>query len=90
MSKYKYILIREEMGDDITYGTFSDLESAIKEFYGLAPDFYSHVPHCPTQKQLFDEYNEAIIDDIEMCGIWHEHCDEASRDQFIIIEEEDS
>ena len=68
-----YILVREELGDQKTYGTFNDLEDAIQEFCGLAPDYFSHVPQCPTKEQLFKEYNDKIIEDIEVHGILQEY-----------------
>lgn len=85
-----YILVRENLGKQKKYGIFSDLEGAIKEFCGLAPEFFSHVPQCPTPKELFEEYNETIIEDIEVHGIWQEYGDEAVRGQFIIIEVEEA
>ncbi len=88
MSEHEYILIREELGDQETYGTFSSLEDAIQEFCKEAPEFFSHVPQCPTPKQLFEEYNETIIDAIEVHGIWQEYGDEVVRGQFIILEVE--
>ncbi len=86
MSKQQYILVREELGDKKTYGTFTDLEDAIKEFCGLAPDYFLHVLQCPTPEELLEEYNEKIIDAIEVHGIWQEYGNDAVRGQFIIME----